>query len=77
VGEQGAELVRLPTGSTVIPHGQSMNMLNQMGGGGPGGEALVVEWVGPSGDDFFELLRKHIRFKRGRGPNSVQQALGS
>ncbi|HEY9524120.1 MAG TPA: hypothetical protein VIR33_12835, partial [Thermopolyspora sp.] len=34
VGEQGPEIVRLPQGAQVYPHGQSMGMLGAMAGGG-------------------------------------------
>lgn len=74
VGEQGRELVRLPFGSTVIPHGQSEAML---GGGGGGGGRIQLEWVGGNGgDEFMTWLKKNIRATSGSGPDSVQRALG-
>ena len=74
VGEQGPELVRLPAGSTVRSNPDSMAQLAAAGGGGGGATAL--EWVGPSGDQLFELIKQWIRVRAGTGPNSVQQALG-
>jgi phage-related protein len=75
VGEQGAELVRLPTGSQVYPHGQSRGMAARAGGGG---EAhVVLEWAGGNaGDSFMRWLKENIRARAGSGPGSVQRALG-
>lgn len=76
VGEQGPELVRLPRGSQVYPHGQSMGMAAAMGGGGVA--KLEIEWVGGrGGDQFIEWLRENIRIKAGTGAGSVQKALGA
>lgn len=75
VGEQGAELVRLPTGSTVIPHGQSMNMLNQAGGGQT---QVTLEVIGGDSDLqqlLVKILRNFVRVTYGKGPDSVQKAL--
>ena len=50
VGEQGPELVKLPQGSTVMPHGQSKRMAEQMGDQGSGdGGPVRVELVAGSG----------------------------
>lgn len=75
VGEQGPELVRLPTGSMVYPAGQSRGMAAAAGGGGA---ALQIEWVGPqnAGDEFMRWLRRNIRITGGTGDGSVQRALG-
>lgn len=74
VGEQGRELVRLPFGSQVIPNGQTEAMLAGQGGGAM---TVQLEWVGGNaGDKLMEFLRENIRIKAGRGPNSVQKALG-
>lgn len=59
VGEEGEELVRLPSGSQVYTHGQSMRM---MGGGGAGGSeggsvvALVV--AGDTDSAMAEIIQK-------------------
>jgi hypothetical protein len=75
VGEQGAELVRLPTGSQVYPHGQSKGMAARMGGGGA--MKLEIEWVGGNaGDKLMTWLKENIRIRAGSGPDSVQRALG-
>lgn len=75
VGEQGPELVRLPAGSTVSSNPDSMAMLAGALGGGGGGQ-VQIQWVGPAGDQLFELFKQWIRVRAGTGPNSVQQALG-
>lgn len=70
VGEQGPELVRLPTGSQVYPAGQSRQMAAQAGAQEL---HLLVEWVGGSAPGpFFEWLRENIRIKGG-----LQKALGT
>lgn len=74
VGEQGRELVRLAPGSQVIPNGQTERM---MAGGGGGTQRLELEWVGGNAsDELFQWLQANIRVRAGRGPNSVQNALG-
>lgn len=42
VGEHGRELVRLPSGSTVYPHGQSERMM--AGGRGGGGDVAMLQF---------------------------------
>lgn len=71
VGEQGRELVRLPFGSTVIPHGQTEGM---MGGGGGGGRIVLEVHSGGSrlDDVLVEILRNAVRVRGG----NVQLALG-
>jgi phage-related tail protein len=65
VGEQGPELVRLPSGSQVIPAGQSRNMAAAAAGGG-GGTSVQLEWIGGNaGDEFMNWLRKNIRIRGG------------
>jgi uncharacterized protein YukE len=50
VGEQGPELVRLPQGSTVIPHGQSKRMAEDMGADGQGsGGPVQIELTAGKG----------------------------
>lgn len=71
VGEQGPELVKLPTGSTVIPAGGSRRMLADGGRGGV--QQLQIEWVGGNaGDQFMSWLRQNIRIRGG----NVQTVLG-
>lgn len=73
VGEHGPELVRLPTGSTVRSNPDTMAAL---AGAGGGGGQVQLEWIGPVGDQFFEMFKQWIRIRGGTGPNSVQHALG-
>jgi len=71
VNEQGPELARiptgdivsLPTGSTVIPHGQSMAMLANGGGGQIAWAAPVV--FNPPWDTFFAGFRDEIQARGG------------
>ncbi len=74
VGEMGRELVRLPYGSTVIPHGQSEGMAARGRGGGR--EPLVLE-LRSSGRDIddmlLQILRRAVRVRGGE----VQLVLGT
>lgn len=76
VGEHGRELVRLPFGSTVIPNGQTENMMAAAGGGG----VARLEWGrGPSDPlsrAVWEWLKANVRIEGGGGDDSVQRALG-
>lgn len=73
MNEQGPELVRLPSGSTVFSNPDSQRMLSQAMAGGADGGALQVEWVGgQAGDEFLTWLRRNIRIRGG----SVQTVLG-
>lgn len=76
IGEAGAEVMRLPNGTQIMPHANTQSML--AGGGGLGApQVLQIEWVGgQGGDEFMTWLRKNIRVRAGSGKNSVQQALG-
>ena len=70
VGERGAELVRLPVGSTVYPHGASMAMA------GGGGQVIQLQISGGQSDfDQFLLqwLKKNVRVL---GGGNVQTAFG-
>ncbi len=60
VGEEGPEFVRLPTGSMVYPHANTMQMMAQ-GGGGDGATAVRVEF---SGDTDSEMARWFMRAQR-------------
>jgi len=73
-GEHGRELIRLPPGSQVYPHGQSQSMLAgaaaisvvlQVGGGGSGSlfDAFMTKWI-----------QNSVRVK---GGGNVQAAFGS
>lgn len=76
VGEHGIEDVRLPVGSTVFSHEDTMSGRSYPGSGGSGGH-ITVEWVGGNANDaLFELIREHIRFRAGSASDSVQRALG-
>ena len=57
VGEQGPELVRLPFGSSVIPNGQTENMLSQGGAGGGVTVNLYVQGSIRSDRDLVSLIR--------------------
>jgi hypothetical protein len=73
VGEGGRELVRLPHGSKVYPHGQSEQM---MAGGGHRCPPAVVEFhaSGSRADRLLvELLRDAVRVRGG----NVQTVLGA
>lgn len=61
VGEAGRELVRLPYGSTVYPHGQSEGMAAASSGGG--GQVVIQVQPGGSGLDrlFVDWLREAVR----------------
>lgn len=77
VGEQGRELVRLPAGSTVMPHGQTEAML----AGGGGGGVVRLEWGGGPSDEIGQAIwkwfKKNTRAVAGTGSDSVQRALGA
>jgi TP901 family phage tail tape measure protein len=70
VGERGAEVVSLPPGSAVYPHGS-----------GPGGKPVVNVYVTPhfgGGSPFDEALKKAIRYTvRVEGGGNVQTAYGT
>lgn len=73
VGEEGPELVRLPVGSTVRSHPDTMAALS---GGGGAPAPIQVEWVGPPGiDGLMTLVKSWIRIKYGTGPDAVTRAL--
>ena len=71
VGEHGRELIRVPTGSTVIPHGQSEAMMAHSGGGGQ--YTFAFDRTGNKlMDAIIDSLRLYIKSRGG----SVQVALG-
>jgi low affinity Fe/Cu permease len=73
VGEQGPELVRLPTGSSVSSNADTQNRMMQMGAMAGGSHQLEV--VGGH-SEFEQFMAKFIRnYVRIRGGN-VQQVLG-
>lgn len=57
-GEEGAELVKLPPGSQVYSHGQSMQMAGQGGGGGP--VQVLMQVVGNSGDWLVAIINQFL-----------------
>ncbi len=72
VGEHGRELVRLPQGSTVIPNGQSENILSQQGGGGK----IMLGFERSSGSKLMDAIVDGLQnYVKTRGGN-VQVALG-
>lgn len=76
VGEQGPELVSLPTGSTVHSNGDSQRMASDMGGGG-GGTWLLRAAPGAS-RDLMSVIIEGLRYEVDRnGQGSVQRFLGS
>ncbi len=61
VGEQGRELVKLPSGSTVVPHGQTEAMLSGRSGGSSGPVRAELT-VGPGGSQgLADLLMQMVR----------------
>lgn len=73
VGERGAELVRLPYGSSVAPHGQTQAMLS--GGARPSaGPMHITLQIGSTtlGEIIIDPLRKAVRTRGG----NVQAVLG-
>lgn len=73
VGEQGPELVSLPSGSTVHSNPDTQRMMSSMGGGGGGRMVLEIHSGGTRLDDaIVEIIRKAVRVKGG----NVQLALG-
>lgn len=76
IGERGVEMMRLPDGTTVMPHANTASALAQ-GGSGGGAQRLQIEWVGGNGgDEFLTWLRRNIRIRGGSGGDSVQKVLG-
>lgn len=73
VGEDGRELVKLPHGSTTIPHGQTEAML-----AGGGGQVQVMVSAAPSASrDLVAAILEVLRFEvRSRFGGSAQAALG-
>jgi len=78
IGDGGWEPLRLPDGTTVIPHANAMSAAASGAIGGHGGtNSFQVEWVGGNaGDEFLTWLRKNIRIRHGSDSNSVQKFLG-
>lgn len=76
--EQGIELVDLPNGSRVTPASNvaSLAASGALGGGSGYGGPVQLEWVGGSADALFQLIKSHVKLVGGRGPDSVQRALG-
>ena len=77
VGEQGPELIDIPSGSRVFPHAtaQSMMMAGSSGVASPGKMTLGLE--PGAGTIFEEMLLQVIRqFVRLRGGGDVQTAFG-
>ena len=76
VGEHGRELLELPPGTRVHSNPDTERL---MAGGGGGGVA-VLEWGGGPTDELgkaiWEWLKKNVRVKGGKGPDSVQKAMG-
>jgi hypothetical protein len=61
VGEQGPELVRLPFGSTVMPHGQSEQMAAAMAGAPTRPAAVTVNFTGQTDTVFATAFMKLVR----------------
>lgn len=79
VGEAGAELLQLPSGTHVLPHGNQAAQMAAMGGAGGAWMAQVSVAPG-TGNQFERLLLQVIRLivlkYGGGGPNSAQKAFG-
>lgn len=77
VGEQGPELVSLPTGSTVHSAGDSRRMAGADGSGGDGDGWVEARWVGSDSLVVNELMEGiQLRVRRSFG-GSVQAAMGT
>jgi hypothetical protein len=70
VGEQGPELVNLPSGAQVLPHSNAMAAA--AGGGAATTHVVQLEFVGSPGDPLLEWLRNAIRVRGG----NVQEVVG-
>ena len=75
INERGPELVKLPSGSQVMTHGDSMRALDGMGGGGRLALDVKVDRTTERGliDALFGMLRFEIGNRYG---GDVQRALG-
>lgn len=75
VGELGPELVRLPQGSQVYPHGVAPGYASQGGSGGWSAIALTVDSSGQTAFEQFMVMaiREWVRLK---GGGNVQKAFG-
>jgi hypothetical protein len=72
-GEHGRELIRMPQGSTVIPHGTSEQMLT----GGGGGGHITLGFDFNSGNRLMDAINEGIRnYVKTRGGGNVQLAYG-
>ncbi len=80
MNERGGELVQMPDGSVVIPHGQSTQMLyNMMGNGGGGGGSLRLEayFARTTGNALIDAIIDDLRLKIDtEGQGDVQSYLG-
>jgi hypothetical protein len=76
VGELGPEMVRLPQGSQVYPHGVTPGYASQ--GGGGGSDISVSLQVSSRGQSSFEkfMLEMIRNFVRVKGGGDVQKAFG-
>jgi len=73
INEQGEEMVRLPSGSMVMSHPDTMREIGRRQDSGGGSSRLQIEWVGGNaGDEFLAWLRGNIRIRGG----DVQTVLG-
>lgn len=72
VGEHGRELLKLPPGSTVIPHGQTESMLSSAGGA----SKLMLGFERQTGSKLMDAIVEGLQtYVKARGGN-VQVALG-
>lgn len=71
-GEHGRELIRVPQGSSVMPHGQTEGMMSQGGGGGK----IMLGFERSSGSKLMDAIVDGLQtYVKSRGGN-VQVALG-
>jgi hypothetical protein len=74
INEQGTELAKLPTGSMVIPHGQSQQILSQAG---PSKMDITVSAEPGAGDDLLDAIVRSLRLRIRSGTGGdVQSYLG-
>lgn len=74
VGEMGRELVRLPYGSRVVPHGQSEQIAARGGRGGPARVVLELRSSGRRAEDLLLELLRHAINVNGGDPVTVLRA---
>jgi len=77
VGENGPELADLAPGTTVHSNPDTRRIMSQSGGG----QRVVLEFAGNPSSALdrllWEWIKSNVRVRGGKGPTSVQKALGA